>query len=108
MPGTVFVPSPPAAVVGNGKPIVAAVSSKANDNSNAASHANGQSTPVPDESDAERMHKYITDRRVVGVGSHSLNGLLFENDVDDDSLFCVPSLSSSDDGHTPNSDGLYG
>ncbi|EJD04911.1 3-deoxy-7-phosphoheptulonate synthase [Fomitiporia mediterranea MF3/22] len=24
------------------------------------------STPVPDEADAERMHKYITDRRVVG------------------------------------------
>lgn len=25
------------------------------------------STPVPDEADAERMHKYMTDRRVIGV-----------------------------------------
>lgn len=24
-------------------------------------------TPVPDDEDAERMHKYITDRRVIGV-----------------------------------------
>ena len=26
------------------------------------------STPLPDDADAERMHKYIQDRRVVGVG----------------------------------------
>ena len=24
-------------------------------------------TPVPDDADAERMHKYITDRRVIGI-----------------------------------------
>ena len=26
-------------------------------------------TPVPDAADDERMHKYITDRRVIGVST---------------------------------------
>ncbi|KAL5525092.1 hypothetical protein ACEPAF_8961 [Sanghuangporus sanghuang] len=48
MPGTVFV------------------NSNSNTNGHLKHQAHMPSTPLPDEADAERMHKYITDRRVVG------------------------------------------
>ncbi|KAL5498351.1 hypothetical protein ACEPAH_2493 [Sanghuangporus vaninii] len=48
MPGTVFV------------------NSNNNTNGHLKHQAHIPTTPLPDEADAERMHKYITDRRVVG------------------------------------------
>ncbi|KAH8112118.1 3-deoxy-7-phosphoheptulonate synthase [Phellopilus nigrolimitatus] len=52
------------------------------------------STPVPDDADAERMHKYITDRRVIGVRPFSK---LLHHPPQASSVFCF------DHAHVPAS-----
>lgn len=51
------------------------------------------STPVPDESDAERMHKYMQDRRVVGVGKKLSKSLANTFSVSSS----LPHVRSADD-----------